>query len=653
MSMTISTLNLSGLWDTEFAGADSDTSSGSDVPQVMVDENGEIIAVPQQLARRLDSYDVVGGLGCGQTGSVYLAQRFQKGKDGKIAGTHCALKVVKRSALDAAHKNLTLNEVKVLSKLRSTGFMGMVQLEESMCDAFNRYIVMELGRGGTLYDAIDRADGPLDATHVRCITAELVHALLFLKSQGIVHRDIKPENILLTARGRTVLADFGIAADVTETSRGAVSGACGTPGYMAPEVMARMYYSFAADAFSLGCTIFYCLAGECPYDESDYEQCRRRTFTEALVFPDTEGFCYYTKHFISSLLEKHASSRLKLEDAKDTAYLEGINWDRVAKGDYDMPEEWIPPSSVTTISNGTLDKDILHDKSKYFLPWTMDADERAFVMPLHADAGRREWDEIEMADLAQTRLERDARKLFAMPDDDIPAALQLEAGATWGLGSTISNSLGRSSGLSVSSPPRTTFFDDEPGPLFDDSSAFSIRDESAEPEPVREAPVVQEVHPSPRGGPASPEVVTHTRLQAARARAVRCRGEFVPRLVPDPHGEIPEHFNEEQVRLCERYPVDIRGLCTERGLSGLGLANVPELALTMSAATLVTAPVTPVGTWPQRQQSKSKFAPRLPPPEPVFRASQLPTRMRMRLFVSDLKRAVRRLVKGRGEEGGC
>lgn len=170
---------------------------------------------------------------------------------------------------------------------------------------------------------MERECGPLDPIFVRIITAELVNALLHLKQHGVVHRDIKPENVLLSARGRAVLADFGVAIDLTTTEDGKARGACGTPGYMAPEVMLRLPYSYEVDMFSLGCTLYHLLVGYSPFEADDYSECERLTFLGKIKYPEVKGLDFYTKHFLSSTMEGQ-NKRLGIEDAKDTAYLEAM-----------------------------------------------------------------------------------------------------------------------------------------------------------------------------------------------------------------------------------------------------------------------------------------------------------------------------------------
>ncbi|THG92569.1 hypothetical protein EW145_g8671, partial [Phellinidium pouzarii] len=202
MSASVSTPHLPDVRIAASANVPPDAATAQD----QASERRTDTLIPHRLPKQLDKYELISRLGFGNTGNVYLAQRFLVNEGNRTPIGVCAIKVVRRGSQGSSHKEITRNELKILLKLRRANFLGVVQLEESMSDGINRYIVMEFVRGNSLYDAIERINGPLDATYVRCITAELVHSLLFLKSQGIVHRDIKPENILLTARGHAVLA---------------------------------------------------------------------------------------------------------------------------------------------------------------------------------------------------------------------------------------------------------------------------------------------------------------------------------------------------------------------------------------------------------------------------------------------------------------
>ena len=100
----------------------------------------------------------------------------------------------------------------------------------------NRYAFTDLAPGGDLFSYIDANGGPLTDCHTRIVVRQLVLAVQYLHSQGIVHRDIKPENVLIMHTdlgGRVVLTDFGFAID-TRRNSGRMMSKLGTPGYCAP-----------------------------------------------------------------------------------------------------------------------------------------------------------------------------------------------------------------------------------------------------------------------------------------------------------------------------------------------------------------------------------------------------------------------------------
>jgi serine/threonine-protein kinase len=144
------------------------------------------------------------------------------------------------------------------------------------------YIVTPLGGGerdGCLYMAMERFDGvnlrkrfsgrPAPVKGVILIARQIVSALAHAHDKKIVHRDIKPENILADRKGRTKILDFGIAKILEDDELCALTlarGILGTPGYMAPEQVDNpKRVDPRSDIYSLGCTLYFCLAGQSPH----------------------------------------------------------------------------------------------------------------------------------------------------------------------------------------------------------------------------------------------------------------------------------------------------------------------------------------------------------------------------------------------------
>lgn len=127
-------------------------------------------------------------------------------------------------------------------------------------------IVMELIKGSTLAEVLER--GALSPQAAAAVADQLLDALAYAHSRGVVHRDIKPDNVFVTVDGRVKLADFGIAR-VAERTRFTQEGTVmGTPGYMAPEQVRGLSADERADIFATGAILYEMLAGENPFGAS-------------------------------------------------------------------------------------------------------------------------------------------------------------------------------------------------------------------------------------------------------------------------------------------------------------------------------------------------------------------------------------------------
>ena len=146
---------------------------------------------------------------------------------------------------------------------------------------------------------------PLDEARLRQAFAQLADALMAVHRQGIVHRDVKPSNVLVTAEGRTILLDFGIA---TQISPHEVSGATivGTPAYMAPEQARRVPLTPAADWYSVGVMLYEALAGHVPFAGTALEMIAAK---EALPSPPTGPIGSELAGLTLALLSPDPSSR--------------------------------------------------------------------------------------------------------------------------------------------------------------------------------------------------------------------------------------------------------------------------------------------------------------------------------------------------------
>ncbi|XP_059898612.1 serine/threonine-protein kinase DCLK3 [Gadus macrocephalus] len=182
-------------------------------------------------------------------------------------GLSLAMKIVERSKL-IGREHMMQNE---LSLLGSLSHPCVVRLFAHYHTHTQAYLVLELVNGGDLFEAIARR-GKFPEDEAGLIVADVSGALSYIHSKSIVHRDLKPENLLIECRAdgsnRLKLGDFGLAMVVTEP----IFTVCGTPTYVAPEILSETGYGLSVDVWALGVILYILLCGFPPFRSQDRDQ---------------------------------------------------------------------------------------------------------------------------------------------------------------------------------------------------------------------------------------------------------------------------------------------------------------------------------------------------------------------------------------------
>jgi serine/threonine-protein kinase len=208
----------------------------------------------------LGKYEIQGVLGKGAMGVVY------KARDPHIERT-VAIKTVRKDLIDADLAASFLarfrNEARAAGRLHHPNIVGVYEYGEADDIA---YIAMEYVDGIGLREYLNRK-ARFEFQQIVAILTQLLSALDFAHSQGVVHRDIKPANLILTSSGALKVADFGIAR--VDASNLTMTGmVMGTPSYMAPEQCQGLPSDHRADLFSVGVVFYELLTGRKPFDGS-------------------------------------------------------------------------------------------------------------------------------------------------------------------------------------------------------------------------------------------------------------------------------------------------------------------------------------------------------------------------------------------------
>lgn len=188
----------------------------------------------------------------------------------KTDGKLYAIKIVTRASLDRDTEHALQDEISILKKLHHTHIMG---LYESVATIDKYYLVTEYLEGGELFDRIVEKEHYTE-NEARDVCVILFETLQYIHSCGIAHRDLKPENLLLAYRhsdsdkqsdSNIKIADFGFAKVVGPHDNDSCTTMCGTPGYLAPEVIRKKKYGTQCDMWSMGVIVFILLGGYPPF----------------------------------------------------------------------------------------------------------------------------------------------------------------------------------------------------------------------------------------------------------------------------------------------------------------------------------------------------------------------------------------------------
>lgn len=205
-------------------------------------------------------------LGQGSSSSVYLVEE-------KLTGLQFAAKIIPKMKL------VTESQIKCLCRevsiLRRLAHPSIVKIERVYEDLDQVCIVLEFIKGPSLLDTLKR-NCRLPEERAINLTRKLLEVLAYLDCQQVVHRDIKPGNILINeAEDSLTLIDFGLAVEANDDS----VEACGSPGFVAPEILNRQSCSPKADVFSAGVLLYSMLSGHMPYgvkSQRDIVKCNLR-----------------------------------------------------------------------------------------------------------------------------------------------------------------------------------------------------------------------------------------------------------------------------------------------------------------------------------------------------------------------------------------
>ncbi|CAH1758704.1 14916_t:CDS:10 [Entrophospora sp. SA101] len=277
-------------------------------------------------------------IGKGTIGKVILSK--EKKRNERLV----AIKIIKKETRCIKRQIVNIrSERNIFVQLsNNTSNPFLVKLHESFQDSNNLYLVLDYCPGGDIATRLAKFKR-FDQSTSKFYLTEIITGIEELHQFKILYRDLKPENILIGADGHILLTDFSLSKQLNNTSSRA-NTFCGTPEYLAPEIIRGEGYSFPVDWWSLGVLLYEFLTGNTPYQGENSNEIYKNVLEKDVKYPIWMD--YETKSLLSELLKKDPKVRLGggelgSQGIKNHAYFMGINWQDVYQKR--LPSPYIPP----------------------------------------------------------------------------------------------------------------------------------------------------------------------------------------------------------------------------------------------------------------------------------------------------------------------
>jgi serine/threonine protein kinase len=309
---------------------DTNTSSNKNEINIIESNNEEENEHPLNIKLTYNDFQPIKLLGRGSFGEVILVRL-------KSTKKVYAMKILDKKILKMKkQQNHTKTERDLMVKINSP---FIVNIKSAFQDDTNLYLVSEFMQGGDMF--FHMHDGQIvifSHDKTRFYILELVLALESLHKNNMVYRDLKPENILLDSKGHVKLTDFGLSKILEDEDDKAFT-LCGTPQYLAPEVLLKKGYDKMVDWWSLGCVMYEMLMGRLPF-AIKRGMINLKIYEKKIDFPrkiSNEARDLIEKFLVVNPTERLGYGPNGTDDIKNHPFFNGVDWDLAIQKKYKPP----------------------------------------------------------------------------------------------------------------------------------------------------------------------------------------------------------------------------------------------------------------------------------------------------------------------------
>ncbi|OAG31883.1 serum/glucocorticoid-regulated kinase 2 [Nematocida displodere] len=269
-----------------------------------------------------------------------------------------ACKIIKKTVSHDSIEKM-VNEKNILSQIHSP---FLIHLLASFQTEDKVFLILPYIEGGELFHHLEEHKA-FSEDVARFYFCELLLAVAYLHQNKIIYRDIKPENVLLDKTGHIVLCDFGMS-----TQSALATTYCGTPEYIAPEIIRNEAYDESVDYYTLGVLLYEMVCGSPPFfllEGEDAGDLENRILFSAIEYP--QALSAEIKSLLALLMHRVPARRPRPEQIKKHAFFGGIDWDRVQRREY-LPEILPPAPELKEGAIPTDSMDTPYDTYQGILP---------------------------------------------------------------------------------------------------------------------------------------------------------------------------------------------------------------------------------------------------------------------------------------------